>query len=117
MTHLDISRGFNSFSYNFSKEDVDYIDSTTKERVIVSKLYYSLLHYYFEEYPSIALSSGTNKHDTIIRIIKKERTKGEYTLFSTLKSLRVWADYKTLNSIPLSYNLNFLFHQVNKIVN
>jgi len=117
MTHLEIAQGFNSFAYNYNSSDVAYINEETKNRVIISKLYYSLLHYYFEQFPAVALSTSGNKHDTILRKVQHERGQREYVLFVTLKKLRVWADYKTLNTMPTEYRPAHLFHQVNSIVN
>ena len=116
MTHIDIAKGFNSFAYNFNSSDVTYINEETKNRVIISKLYYSLLHYYFEQFPEVALSTGTNKHDTILRKVENERNSREYILLTTLKKLRVWADYKTLNTMPVEYKPAYLFHQVYSVI-
>jgi len=117
MEHIEIAKGFNSFSYNYNKEDVEYINEETKNRVIASRLYYSLLHYYFAQFPDIALSTSGNKHETILRKVQRERNQREYVLLITLQKLRIWADYKTLNTMPTEYRPTYLFHQVNVIVN
>jgi len=105
----------NSFAFNFNKTAIDYISIETKERVVISKLYYALLHHYFMKYPYISTSTGGQKHETILRILEKENNR-EYRLFSTLKRLREWADYYPLNNPPFSLNLANLFHQVNRLV-
>lgn len=116
MTHEEIAKGFNDFSFNFHKSVVSYINEETKNRVVISKLYYALLHYYFSLYPDVALSTGSNKHESILKRIKKERSQREFALFVTLQELRIWADYQTLNTMPREYKPAYLFHQVFSII-
>ena len=68
------------------------------------------------KYPNIASSSGGQKHESILRILAKERNN-EYRLFQKLKSLREWADYAPLNNPPFHINITNLLHQVNKQIN
>jgi len=105
----------NSFAFNFNRTDIDYISIETKERVVISKLYYALLHYYFMKYPNIVTSTGGQKHETILRILQKENDM-EYRLFSKLKRLREWADYYPLNNTPFPLNIANLLHQVNRLL-
>ena len=115
MNNLEYSKELNTFAYEFNKLDfTQYISSETKTRIVISKLYYSLLHYYFTRYPEIALSNTGQKHTKILNEISDEAEK---RLFKKLKSYREWADYRPLESSPFSINLLPLFHQVHRKIN
>ena len=117
MTNLDYSKELNSFSFNYNLSSITYINDETKQRIIISKLYYALVHYYFMEYPEVATSTGTQQHERLLLTIEKNRNDNEYQLFKTLKILRVWADYKPLDSAPFPINLQRRLHQVFKTIN
>lgn len=117
MDHLEFSKELNSFSFNCMKKELPFINTETKTRVLIGRLYYALVHYYFNAYPTLAASTGSNKHETLKQMILKERTTQEATLFTTLRSLRVWGDYYPLNKEPFPINTARLMHQVNKIIN
>lgn len=117
MEHLDYSKKLNTFSYNCNSINLDFADDETKKRILLGRLYYSIFHYYLEEYPQLAQSSGAGKHETLLQIIRKERSNQEYILFSQLKSIREWGDYHPLNKEPFSINTKRLFHLVNKFIN
>lgn len=117
MDYLIYSRQLNSFSFHYQKEKTAYVTDDTKTRILIGRLYYSLVHYYFSEYPTLAASTGSGKHETLLRKINTEKSSNEYILFKTLKSLREWGDYHPLNIAPMDINMTRLFHQVNRIVN
>lgn len=117
MDYVEYSKELNSFSFNCNKETLDFIEDETKERVLLGRLYYALVHYYFSQYPEIASSSAAGKHETLLRKIEKEESSSEYILFKTMKSLREWADYHPLNQPPMQINKAKLFHQVNRVIN
>jgi len=117
MSHLDYAKQLNSFSYNCNLKDLNFIDNETKKRVLLGRLYYSLFHYYLEKYPTIAQSTASGKHETILQIIRKEKSPQEYTLFSQLKSIREWGDYHPLNKEPFPVNITRLLHLVNRTIN
>lgn len=99
------------------KKELPFINDETKTRVLIGRLYYALMHYYFDMYPTLAASTGANKHETLKQMILKEKSQQEASLFTTLKSLREWSDYHPLNKEPFSINTARLMHQVNKIIN
>jgi len=116
MEHLEYSKELNSFAYYCHQNTLDFVTEETKTRVLLGRLYYALVHFYFSKYPELASSSGTNKHETLSRILDKENPK-ESRLFHQLKKLRVWSDYQPHNKAPFDINIKRLFHEVNKLIN
>lgn len=116
MEYIDYAKELNSFSYNCNSQNLNFINTETKRRILLGRLYYSLVHFYFSKYPMLASSKAAGKHETLLRILKKERPN-EYNLFNNLKTLREWSDYHPLNKEPFPINMTRLFHQVNKIIN
>jgi len=117
MNHIEYAKELNSFSYNCYNEELEFITNETKDRILLGRLYYALVHFYFSKYPVLAASYAPSKHETLLQIIMKERSESEARVFKTLKKLREWADYHPLNQEPFSLNMKRLFHQVNKIIN
>jgi len=117
MEYLKYAQELNSFSYNCYNQEIDFITNDTKNRILLGRLYYSLVHYYYAQYPQIAVSKASGKHETLLRMIEKERHQSEAILFKTLKTLREWGDYHPLNKEPFPLNMKRLFHQVHKLIN
>ena len=111
---MSYSKELNTFSFEFNKIEFEYISNETKNRIIISKLYYSLLHYYFTKYPHISIAGSGQKHTRILNEISNNE---EQRLFRKLKSFREWADYKPLENSPFQINLAYLFHQVYRRIN
>ncbi len=83
------------------------------EGITISKLYYALYHRILEELPNLQTSKGSNKHESIEKILDKQCCNGNFyvtlaELFKDLKELRVWADYQALSSMPKEVNLSLL---------
>lgn len=117
MNHQEYACELNRFSYNYNKSDhVEYICNETKLRIIAGRLYYALLHHYYELFPNMALLTGPGKHESLLHVIEEERGIHEYSLFLTLKNIREWGDYRPLESIPASINIVSLLHRANSIL-
>ena len=112
------SKELNTFSFLLfnEKSELFEMNEDVKERIILSRLYYALLHHFFEQHQNIALSTASGKHETVLRIVKKEHNL-HFSLFLSLKKLREWADYHPHEVAPFPLNLSRLLHQVNRVIN
>ncbi len=123
-SHIEYSKELNFFAYKFITLSCDdfLISQESQKRVTISKMYYALYHRILEELPILQTSKGSNKHEAIEKILEKQCNKGSFytklfELFRDLKSLRVWADYEALNSIPNELNLNLLQRKLYSNIN
>ena len=114
-THTEYAKQLNSFTYKFNTiQAIDFsISEETNKRITISKLYYALYHRILEELPNLQTSKGSNKHESIEKILDKQCCNGNFyvtlaELFKDLKELRVWADYQALSSMPKEVNLSLL---------
>lgn len=113
MSFDDYSKDLNSFSYWYENKDgnVFTITNEAQQRIVLSRLYYAVLHHFFERYPNIATSKQPGKHETMARIIS-DNHQTNYPLFNKLKRLREWADYRPHENAPFPINLKALLYQV-----
>ncbi len=123
MSHIDLSKELNTFSFEYNKADhSDFsITEETQKRVIISRLYYALFNRILEELPDISSSSAPNKHATVMIILTKQSSDGIFysnllNLFKDLKKFRIWADYIVYNGVPTSMNLNMLLQKVHRYI-
>jgi len=117
MEFQEYAEQLNHFSFLFSKEDSDIfsIDEDVRQRIVLSRLYYALLHHFFELHKELALSSGAGKHETMLRVVQKEHQQSS-DLFFTLKRLREWADYHPQQMAPFPLNVGRLLHNTNRVI-
>jgi len=108
----------NSFSFHFHNGDKKLfeIDDEVKERIILSRLYYALLHHFFQQHKTLANSTASGKHETMLRIVENEHSP-HFSLFEELKKLREWADYRPMEKAPFSINTGRLLHNANRVIN
>ena len=79
MDHLILSQQLNTFSFEYHKSNNDFsITDETKKRIILSRLYYALLNRLFNELPEVATSKGSNKHESVLNILKKQAGNGNF---------------------------------------
>lgn len=97
------------------------IDSYTKARIILGRLYYACFHKGLEDFSLIRTSTAGKKHIKLLEALEKS-TKQEhkqlYSLISKLYDLRVWADYEYDNKIYTKANpsnLGYYIFQLNLI--
>ena len=83
MEYKEYAQQLNTFSYQYSKQALSQVVSEVNQRIILSKLYYSLVHYYFSKYPNIPASTGGQKHETLLLKLEKEDTDKEYGQITT----------------------------------
>lgn len=113
MTFEEFSKDLNLFSflYETKNDEIFKITDETQQRIILSRLYYAVLHHFFELHPNIATSSQAGKHETMSRIVQKEHPNMS-SIFNELKQLREWADYKPHEAAPFPINMKSLLHKV-----
>ena len=118
MDHQQYAEALNHFSFQFFKADKDLFNTEeeVKQRIILSRLYYALMHHFFQKHPKLANSTAAGKHETLLRIIQNEHRE-YFSLFIELKKLREWADYKPAEKLPFPINLGRLLHNANRIIN
>ena len=124
MEYLDLSKEFNTFSFECNRmpSSAFGISEETQKRVILSRLYYALFNRLLAELPKIAMSRGSNKHESVKNILAQQAGSGDfyrnlYNLFIDLKKFREWADYKLTNTIPLNGVFTMLLQKVYKYIN
>lgn len=113
MTFEEYSKDLNYFSflYENKNDEVFKIADESQQRIILSRLYYAVLHHFFQKYPQIATSSQSGKHETMARIVQKEHPSLS-SVFNELKQLREWADYRPHEAAPFMINTKALLHKV-----
>jgi hypothetical protein len=113
MTFQEFSKDLNQFSYFYEtkNDEIFKITDESQQRIILSRLYYAVLHHFFELHPNIATSNQAGKHETMMRIIQKEHPALS-PVFNELKQLREWADYKPHEAAPFVINMKALLHKV-----
>jgi len=118
MDNQKYAKELNKFSFLFNKEDKEIfeIDDEVKLRIVLSRLYYAVLHHFFQQHQELSNSSASGKHETMLRIVEREHS-GHSILFKELKKLREWADYRPLENVPFPINIGRLLHNANRIIN
>ena len=117
MTHQDLADNFCKFVYDFLKE-VENISFINKDdemfyRVCFQKLYYALYHKMLHHDIGLSESEAPGKHETIYqKLLANDPSLAQ--LYSKMRSLRLWADYKLDHSPPLNLKVNYCQHQVYK---
>jgi len=111
MDFQEYAKGLNHFSFLLfkEKEEVFEIDSDVRYRIVLSRLYYALLHHFFHLHRELAESSASGKHETMLRIVEKEHRQ-YFALFTELKKLREWADYRPAEEAPFPINTGRLLN-------
>ena len=124
MTHLDLAKELNTFSFECDKMPASSfgINEETQKRVVLSRLYYALFNRILADLPKLAMSRGSNKHESVGNILAKQAGNSDfyrnlYDLFKDLKTFREWADYKFTANIPLRGNFAMLFRKVYSYIN
>ena len=126
MTHLDLAKIFNSFSYyleqnknrNTNSENRFYnLTAIDLFRIVVSRLYYALYHQYLHSNLEMVESTSSNKHREIKERLQKSSNRDLSKLFFELQQLRVWADYETKPTPKFKLQIAYLLHKVNRVVN
>lgn len=117
MDNQTYAEELNRFSFEFYKEEKGLfnIDDEVKQRIVLSRLYYALLHHFFQRHQDLATSSAAGKHETMLRIVQREHS-AHFSLFNELKKLREWADYKPTENAPFSLNIGRLLHNTNRVI-
>jgi len=115
MTHQDLAYEFCGFVHKFMNEinDIKFINKTDEMfyRVCFQKLYYALYHKMLHHDISLSESEAPGKHETIYqKLLTNDPSMAQ--LYSKMKSLRLWADYKLDHSPPLNLTVNYCQHQV-----
>jgi len=98
---------------------VEDMDMLSLEKSLINRLYYALYNRIIAELPDLQSSTTANKHMQINQILLKESSKRSIEqvqqVFTDMKVLREWADYKPNESTP-PYNLDILQNKVYSIV-
>ena len=117
MDFQEYAEELNHFSFRFHNEDKKLfeIDIEVKERIILSRLYYALLHHFFQQHKALANSTASGKHETMLRMVQKEHSH-HFPLFMELKKLREWADYRPMENMPFPVNVGRLLHNANRVI-
>ncbi len=122
MTHQQLSTELYTLAYNLSNisPSVSLVGQETLNRSIINRLYYALYNKIIDELPQLKTSQTGNKHEQIVNILKRNShnstCKNAYNVFTELKTLRIWADYKPTIDSPPS-NLANLLYKTNTIIN
>ena len=114
MTHQDLAYEFCGFVHDFMNEinDIKFIKKTDEifYRVCFQKLYYALYHKMLHHDSDLSESDAPGKHDAIMQKINHSRDDQLKQIYSKMKALRIWADYK-INSIPPLNPPNIEYYQ------
>lgn len=118
-TFKDFAQCLNSSQIQCS----DYkIDSFTKARIILSRLYYACFHKGLEYFESLRTSKSGNKHKRLKELLSSSKTpehQALYNLICKLYDLRIWADYEYSNEIFTNAkpaNIGYYMFQVNRLL-
>ena len=115
MTHQELAFEFCGFVHNFMNEidDIEFIKKTDEMfyRVCFQKLYYALYHKMLHHDVNLSESEAPGKHETIYKkLLVNDPSLAQ--LYSKMRSLRLWADYKLDHSPPLNLTVNHCQYQV-----
>lgn len=98
------------------------IDSFTKARIILSRLYYACFHKGLEYFESLRTSRVGGKHKKLKDLLSQSKIPEHQTLYSLickLYDLRIWADYLYTNEFFTNAkpaNIGYYMFQVNQIL-
>jgi len=98
---------------NFNAKHTEVLDKS-----LINRLYYALYNRLVSELEEVQ-NTTSNKHQQIYDILNKKSSNKEIqrvkNVFSDMKRLREWADYKPEYTAP-PYNLNNLQEKVYRII-
>jgi len=102
ITHIDLAKELCDFSKELcDKKEIFNENKQIYKKTIINRLYYSMYHKILHVLNKNL--TGNSIHETLENILERNASNETidkiYQLFRTLKSLRIWADYK-LEEIP-----------------
>ena len=120
MTHQDLANNFCALVYDFMKEidDICFINKTDEMfyRVCFQKLYYALYHKMLHHDTKLSESEAPGKHESIMQKIYHTKDVQLIQIYSKMKALRIWADYKLSNIPESTPNITYYQKQVYNVL-
>ncbi len=123
MDHLALANQFNSFAYelvdNHAQIDNKILsikDDVFLRRILFSRYYYALYHKYLAHDSELSSKTGSGLHEQVLKKIASCGDPKLYQIFTKLRNLRIWADYRDDDPIALTVNLQRINSDVFSVI-